>query len=392
MEVVRAIPEVLLSVLAVFSAAATVNAVRPFRHTIVLFPALFWSWWVLGLLGQHLVTQVALAGLLVWWGALDSWVGWLALGILAASWVGTGYVMARAAKADEVVDATLAEAQVPRTEHRVPRWRNVVAFPIRGRHVAVTRNVVFRKVDDKRLRLDVFHGEGDGGKPVLVYVHGGAWVTGSRLEQGLPMLHHLARAGWVCFSVSYRLSPKVAWPAHLEDVQAAIAWVHEHAAEYGGDPSFLVLAGGSAGGHLTTMATIEQTPETRVDVAVPIYGVYDLTNRMGVQSKQFVPLLMEPLVMQAKLADEPERFAAASPMDLVRDGLPPFVVVQGDMDTLAPVEEARAFVDQLREAGTDVAYMEFPGAQHVFDLGYSYQSSQMIEGVLSLLEAKRTGR
>jgi dipeptidyl aminopeptidase/acylaminoacyl peptidase len=140
------------------------------------------------------------------------------------------------------------------------------------------------------------------------------------------------------------------------------------------------------------MATIEQTPETRVDVAVPIYGVYDLTNRMGVQSKQFVPLLMEPLVMQAKLADEPERFAAASPMDLVREGLPPFVVVQGDMDTLAPVEEARAFVDQLRGAGTDVSYMEFPGAQHVFDLGYSYQSSQMIEGVLSLLEAKRTGR
>ena len=156
MEVVRAIPEVLLLVLAVFSAGSTINALRPFRHTLVLFPSMFWSMWVLGLLGQHLVTQVVLAGILVWLGALSSWIGWAALGLLIVSWVGTGFALKRASKAGEVVDGVLADAGVHRTPHRIARWRNIVAVPFRGRDVAVTRNVVFRDVDGKRLRTDVF--------------------------------------------------------------------------------------------------------------------------------------------------------------------------------------------------------------------------------------------
>ena len=113
-----------------------------------------------------------------------------------------------------------------------------------------------------------------------------------------------------------------------------------------------------------------------------------MTNRMGLQSPQFVPMLMEPLVIKAFLADEPEKFADASPMDRVHPDRPPFVIAQGDKDTLAPVEEARVFVDDLRSTSSaSVVYFEFPGAQHIFDLGYSHQSSQMIEGVLSMLEA-----
>jgi acetyl esterase/lipase len=97
-------------------------------------------------------------------------------------------------------------------------------------------------------------------------------------------------------------------------------------------------------------------------------------------------MLMEPLVMKAFLADEPEKFREASPVDRVHPDAPPFLVVQGDRDTLAPVEEARAFVDRLREVSNSrVIYMEFPGAQHIFDLFYSNQSAQMVEGVLAFL-------
>ena len=119
-----------------------------------------------------------------------------------------------------------------------------------------------------------------------------------------------------------------------------------------------------------------------------------MTNRLGVQSDQYVPMLMEPLVMKVFLADEPEKFREASPLDRIHPDVPPFLVIQGDRDTLAPVAEAREFVGQLAETSESrVIYMEFPGAQHIFDLFYSNQSAQMVEGVLAFLdnEYRRSG-
>jgi acetyl esterase/lipase len=230
----------------------------------------------------------------------------------------------------------------------------------------------------------------------LLYIHGGGWTVGDKREQGLPLIHHLARNGWVCFSANYRLSPGGTFPDHLADVKAALVWVREHGAEYGADTSFVAVAGGSAGGHLAALMGLTENDEeyqpgfesadTSVEASVPIYGVYDMTNRLGVQSDQYVPMLMEPLVMKAFLEDEPEKFHRASPLDRVHTDIPPFLVIQGDRDTLAPVQEARAFADRLSEASESlVVYMEFPGAQHIFDLFYSYQSARMVEGVLAFL-------
>ena len=169
------------------------------------------------------------------------------------------------------------------------------------------------------------------------------------------------------------------------------------AREYGADTSFVAVAGGSAGGHLAALVGLTEndvgyqlgfeSADTSAQAIVPIYGVYDTTNRLGVQSDQYVPMLMEPLVMKAFLEDEPERFHDASPLDRIHPHVPPFLVIQGDRDTLAPVEEARAFVGRLAETSKSrVVYMEFPGAQHIFDLFYSNQSAQMVEGVLAFLD------
>jgi acetyl esterase/lipase len=95
---------------------------------------------------------------------------------------------------------------------------------------------------------------------------------------------------------------------------------------------------------------------------------------------------MEPMVMKAFLADEPEKYAAGSPIDRIHPQVPPFLVVQGDNDTLAPAVEARAFVDRLAVASdSQVVYLEFPGAQHAFDLFYSYRCARMIEGATAFL-------
>ena len=398
MSAIEAAPAFLLLVLSLFSAVATINAVRPFRQFVLLLPSMLWSWFVLGLLGQLLVAQVFVGTLLVVAGALEYTVGLVATAILAISWTGMLFAILRTRTAKRVVDRALAGAGVSRTAAGVSRWRTLLAIPIRGRSVVKIKNVPFRRVAGRTLKLDVFHNRSpDTHRLVFVYVHGGAWVMGSRREQGLPIVHHLARNGWLCFSLSYRLSPGAGWPDHLVDIKAGLAWVRDHASEYGGDPSFLVISGGSAGGHLAAMAglTVNQPhyqpgfdeANTSVDVVVPIYGIYDMTNRLGRQSRQFLAQLVEPLVVKAYLEDEPDKFFDASPIDRVHADVPPFVIPHGDLDTLSPIEEARAFVEKLQSISSQrVVYMEFPGAQHIFDLGYSYQSAQMIEGILSVLE------
>jgi acetyl esterase/lipase len=278
----------------------------------------------------------------------------------------------------------------------------MAAFPFRGRTVERVRDIPYRRIAGKVIKLDIYRSRRSSSlRPILLYIHGGAWIVGDKREQGLPLMHHLARNGWLCVSANYRLSPGATFPDHLVDAKAALVWIREHAEGYGGDPSFIAVAGGSAGGHLASLVALTagdpryqpgfEDADTSVDAAVPLYGVYDLTNRLGVQSEQFVPRLMEPLVMKAFLADEPEKYWDGSPMDRVCPEAPPFLVVQGDKDTLAPAVEARAFVDRLTETSDSrVAYMEFPGAQHVFDLFYSYRCARMIEGATAFLNDERS--
>ncbi len=134
--------------------------------------------------------------------------------------------------------------------------------------------------------------------------------------------------------------------------------------------------------------------DTSVAAAVPFYGIYDFTDGgiFGGNPEIFTKFL-EPIVMQAFLADEPEKFEAVSPVFHVRSDAPPFFVIHGDKDTLAPVEDARTFVERLREVSDEpVLYAEMQGAQHAFEVFPSARTARVIEGVerfLSTLWARR---
>ncbi|EUA89228.1 alpha/beta hydrolase fold family protein [Mycobacterium ulcerans str. Harvey] len=97
--------------------------------------------------------------------------------------------------------------------------------------------------------------------PVLFQIPGGAWTTGNKRGQAHPLMSHLAELGWVCVAINYRHSPRNTWPDHIIDVKRALASVKAHIAEYGGDPDFIAITGGSAGGHLSSLAAL--TPTTR---------------------------------------------------------------------------------------------------------------------------------
>jgi acetyl esterase/lipase len=236
----------------------------------------------------------------------------------------------------------------------------------------------------------------------MVYVHGGGWVIGDKREQGKPMMFELVARGWVCVAINYRLSPKATWPDQIVDVKRAIAWVKEHIADYGGDPSFVAISGGSAGGHLCALAALSaddvafqpgfEEADTSVQACVPFYGVMDLTR--SPESSRFgtgMQKMLEKSVMKVKEAERPAVFREASPTFRVHPGAPPFFVLHGANDSLVPVETARTFVHRLRATSrAPVVYAELPLAQHAFDVLASVRCQATTSAVGDFLDGART--
>ena len=235
----------------------------------------------------------------------------------------------------------------------------------------------------------------DGKAPVLVQVPGGAWVIGRRRPQGYPLMSHLAARGWVCVSLNYRVSPLHTWPDHIVDVKRALAWVKENIAGYGGDPNFVAITGGSAGGHLCALAALTpndpkfqlgfEDSDTSVVAAVPVYGRYDWFSTDAEGRREFVGLL-EKFVVKRKFSTHRDIYIDASPIRQVRADAPPFFVLHGHDDSLIPVVEAQEFVDELRAVSkSPVAYAELPNAQHAFDIFGSPRAHQSAEAVARFL-------
>ena len=245
------------------------------------------------------------------------------------------------------------------------------------------------------------------GCPVLLQIHGGAWMMGDKGSQALPLMYELASRGWICVAANYRLSPSVGFPTHLHDCKAALCWVRTNGREYGMNPDFVAVTGGSAGGHLTAlMGLTANRPElqpgqpdvdTSVQAAIPFYGVYDWTHDADRHFGPRFRSMLGRLVMQTPYEKAPDLFREASPIHRIHPDLPPFLVVHGDRDSLAPVEGAREFVARLQQTSkSPVGFAELPGAQHAFEIFHSLRCRDAVLGVADFLEGvhadHRSGR
>jgi acetyl esterase/lipase len=237
---------------------------------------------------------------------------------------------------------------------------------------------------------------------VLLQVHGGAWAMGEKRTQANPLMGHLAERGWVCVSINYRLSPRSTWPDHIVDVKRAIAWVRANIDRYGGDPSFLAISGGSAGGHLASLAALTpglaafqpgfEDADTSVTAAVPLYGVYDFLNRDGTSAKALGPFVAR-LLFKSQPDDDRETWEQASPLSHVGPHAPPFFVLHGTNDTIVPVGMARSFVARLRSSSQQpVVYAELPRAQHAFDVLPSVRAHRTVHAIERFLAVVRSER
>ncbi|MEM8561165.1 MAG: alpha/beta hydrolase [Pseudomonadota bacterium] len=397
--------------LALVSAVFTLSAIVRARKIHWLAPFYFLTAWLSSELALiHILWQILLTLVLVLTGVLVNSTAQLGLALFLLSWLGLLYLHCEAFNTARYFDVALRKALGHDYRLTIPSQRQAVLTdhidsahwlrPFRFKRRGVNRHKDIRFGDaGRRNYLDIYQPSEprEGGFPLLLQVHGGGWTIGNKENQGLPLMHHMAERGWLCVAINYRLSPRAVFPDHIIDVKKAIAWIRANVSEYGGNPDFIAITGGSAGGHLSSLAALTpneaawqpgfEEVDTTLQAAVPFYGVYDFIDRFDLRDKMSLQGFLENRVMPGKLRDNPELWDVASPLSHVSAEAPPMLIVHGTHDSLVWVEEARVFSSTLQSvAKNPVAYVELPGAQHAFEIFHSVRTEHTLNAVGHFLE------
>ena len=243
---------------------------------------------------------------------------------------------------------------------------------------ATKYDVVYGEANGEKLLLDAHVPAGAGKFPVVLIVHGGGWMSGDREKDIVPVFAPFA-TNFTWFTIAYRLAPTNRWPACFDDVQTAIRWVKQHAAEFKGDPDRIALLGYSAGGQLVTLAGTQpqraniffrllglgKKNDTTVQAVAAFAPPTDLVadnerrgglsvsmkNLFGCESTNLTPAVCAVLRKN-------------SPLTYVRAGLPPFLLINGSADKTVPLNQTEHFYQALVAAKVDSRLLVIPEGQH----------------------------
>lgn len=233
--------------------------------------------------------------------------------------------------------------------------------------VRITRDLAYGPRPAERFDLCLPLGV-RGPLPVVVAIHGGAWVGGV-LSGFEGYCRTYAALGFATASINYRLAPRSVWPAQLEDVQLAVRYLRAHAAALGLNPRAVCAMGDSAGGHLALFLGSRATslpgdsaalyPDQSPQVACVIdqFGPADFTRPMPQLDDHAIPLLLGG----ATSAGDPAAYRAASPIFAVTAHSAPTLIIQGSRDVIVPPEQSRRMAAALRHAGIAVTYVSYFG-------------------------------
>ena len=395
----------LVAALSAWMVLSALTALRPGRRGVFAALAYPVGWAAGELPVQAIVIEAASFAVLWWWGWPRNQALSVVVLVLGSIVVVENLIL--------IVAQLLAQRLVRRDLATSPRqplvlpgakddafgtwWRTMLQIPFHPRDMQLIHNIAYGP--QKRHRLDVWRmSTTPSNAPVIFYVHGGAWTFGDKREQGRPMLHEFVRQGWVAVACNYRLAPKNAWPAQIEDVTRTLAWIKKFIGTYGGDPERVVVSGGSAGGHLAALLAlsaddptwrpkdVDGVPDWSVRGCISLYGVLEMTgdethwHGLG----RGLRILLEQRVVQRPYAEFPEIYEQMSPYHRVGLDAPPFLVVQGANDTLVDVHVARDFVERFRRVALQpIYYVELPLTQHAFDVSASPRTSATVRAAVA---------
>ncbi len=247
--------------------------------------------------------------------------------------------------------------------------------------VRADRNLVYAKVGDKELKLDVYRPETFTGRlPVVVWVYGGAFRAGSKDDMQTATALWLATKGYAVVAFNYRLSFEAKFPSQTHDSKAAVRWIRAHAEQYGFDADHIAAWGSSAGGHLSAMLGTSGGVEelegdlgngkqsSRVQAVVDFYGPTDFlqmdAHALPNGMKHDPENSPESQLVGGPIQQNPEKVARANPITYVSKDDPPFLILHGDRDPLVPVHQSDLLFAALQQAGVPVIFHKLVGAGH----------------------------
>lgn len=242
----------------------------------------------------------------------------------------------------------------------------------------VRPNIVYGTFNNYEAKLDLYQRrDAQGPQPTVIFIHGGGWILGSKESSTMSILPWL-EMGWDVVNVEYRMARVSLAPAAVEDCLCALRWVGQHAKDMNFDLTRLVVTGESAGGHLAlTTGMIPESagldrecpgpgfsnndiaPLPKVSAIISWYGITDLNEMLS------GPNLRRYAVEW--FGSQPDQEALAkkiSPIDYVRAGLPPILLIHGDADPIVPYSQATRMRDALKAAGVPSELFTVPGGKH----------------------------
>jgi acetyl esterase/lipase len=257
------------------------------------------------------------------------------------------------------------------------------------RGVEVRRDLPYATVDGRSLALDLYMPDGGGEEcPVVLYLHGGAFMVGSKANNSEERLVPVARSGIAIASAEYRFSDVATYPAQIHDVKAAVRWLRANAAEYGYSAECVGAWGASAGGYLALMLGLTAgSPEhegtlgehgderSSVEAVVAWFAVADLLSAdlgppPGRELPPFIvgppprPSVLARLLGVDRLSDDANLARSASPAHLAAGATAPFLLIHGDADGLVGEDQSKLMHTALIEAGADSTLLLIAGANH----------------------------
>ncbi|NQW24295.1 MAG: alpha/beta hydrolase [SAR202 cluster bacterium] len=259
--------------------------------------------------------------------------------------------------------------------------------------IRVEENVVVGQAGDRELQVDVFRpAQLSGPVPGILFLPGGSWLTANRSgikdRFGIP----LARLGYVCVAGEYRVTAESPWPAQIQDVKTIIRWMRANSSELDIDPSAIVVAGKSAGGHLAllaagTMGVAEFEGDggnsgvsSEVAATVGVAAVSDISQVIG--REDLAPLLGDN--------PSPELVQSASPVGNVGKDYPPTLLIHGTSDSRVHHSMTMQMYQALENAGIPVDLQLYAGQDHSFDA--DPQFSRAIVAAIGLFISRHVTR
>ncbi|RKN86159.1 alpha/beta hydrolase [Paenibacillus ginsengarvi] len=268
-------------------------------------------------------------------------------------------------------------ASPPTAQQQASRWSVPFSKQAGVNAMKTYANIPYAGVDDGLRYMDVFVPEQNKTEGGILFIHGGGWSAGNK-EKFHSLAAFFCSEGYTCASMSYRLSGHSTFPAQLEDAHLGMAYMKQNARPWKLDPERIVSFGSSAGGHLALLLALVP-PGSPLGHSAQL--ATDDTLPRAVVAYCPVTDLKKEKASYAKLMGEPytnanQRYLTASPIDLPQPTTIPMLVINGDGDTVTPLEASETYCRTVQEAGGDARLVVLKGVGHGFGYGVTTEAQQ----------------